>query len=113
MLLCTGCGGDGKHTVSGSVTYQGNPVPAGEIRFTPNKGNKGPIVLVKIKDGRFETPKDKGIVGGAYQLRVTGYGSAGNSKDPTAPDFGRQLFPIYREDLEFPREDHEHNIEID
>ena len=92
---------------------KGEPVPAGEIRFTPNKGNKGPMVLVRIKEGKYQTPKDKGIVGGAYQLRVTGYGAAGSTQDPTAPDFGKPLFPIYREDVEFPKEDLEHNIEVD
>ena len=111
-VLSIGCGDDGKFTVIGTVTYKGQPVPAGEIRFTPDKGNKGPIILVRIKDGKYETPKDKGIVGGAYQLRVSGYGAAGNSNDPTAPDFGKQLFETYREDVEFPKEDFEHNIEI-
>lgn len=112
-ILLVGCGDDGKYTVSGSVNYKGEPVPSGEIRFTPDKGNKGPMVLARIKDGRYETPKDKGLVGGHYQLRVSGYGAAGNSKDPTAPDFGKPLFDPHRKDFEFPKEDYEFNIEID
>ena len=66
-LFCVGCGDDGKYSVSGEVTYKGEPIPSGEIRFTPNNGNKGPMVLVKIKDGHYETPADKGLVGGDYQ----------------------------------------------
>jgi len=113
LMSCVGCGDDGKYKVSGSVTFNGNPIPKGEIRFTPNKGNKGPPVLVFIKEGKYETPKDKGLVGGSYQLRVSGFEAAVESKDPSAPDAGKQLFKIYREDVEFPKEDFEHNIAIE
>ena len=115
MLFSIGCGDDGKYAVSGAVTFKGEPVPAGEIRFTPDmsKGHNGPVVLAKIKEGRYETPRDKGVVGGPYQLRVSGYGAAGNSKDPTAPDFGRPLFPIQRRSVELPKEDYEHDILIE
>lgn len=113
LVMCVGCGDDGKYKVSGTVNFKGNPVPAGEIRFTPDKGNVAPMVLVRIKNGTYETPDDKGLVGGHYQLRVSGFGSAANSSDPTAPDFGKPLFDTYREDVEFPREDYEHNIDID
>lgn len=113
LVMSVGCGDDGKYTVSGSVTFQGKPVPAGEIRFTPDRGNKGPVVLARIKEGAYETPRDKGLVGGYYQLRVTGYGAAGNAKDPSAPDFGKQLFPTYREDVAFPAEDYQFDIRID
>ena len=113
LTFCVGCGDDGKYTVSGTVTFEGQPVPSGEIRFTPDNGNKGPMVLTRIKDGKYETPKDKGLVGGSYQLRVSSYGAAGNANDPTAPDFGKPLFKPYRQDVEFPKEDFEHNIEIE
>lgn len=116
-LLCSiGCSGDdGKHTISGTVTFKGEPVPAGEVRFTPDmsKGNNGPVVLARIKEGRYETPSDKGVVGGPYQLRVSGFGSAPNSKDPTASDFGRPMFPVHRQDVDLPREDHEFDIVIE
>lgn len=114
-LFGIGCRDDGKYAVSGIVTFKGEPVPAGEIRFTPDmsKGHNGPVVLAKIKEGRYETPRDKGVVGGPYQLRVSGYGASGNSKDPSAPDFGRPLFPTHRQSVELPKEDHEHNIVIE
>jgi hypothetical protein len=53
------------------------------------------------------------VVGGPYQLRVSGYGAAGNSKDPTAPDFGRPLFPTHRQSVDLPKEDYEYDITID
>ncbi len=115
VLLSIGCGDDGEYAVSGAVTFKGEPVPAGEIRFSPDtsKGNGGPMVLAVIKEGRYETPRDKGLGGGSYQVRVSGYGAAANSNDPTAPDFGRPLFPIHRVSAEFPKEDHEYDISIE
>lgn len=114
-LFSIGCSDDGKYAVTGAVTFKGKPVPSGEIRFSPDtsKGNNGPAVLAVIKAGRYETPRDKGLVGGPYQLRVTGYGAAGNSKDPTAPDFGRPLFPVHRVFVEFPKEDYEYDIAVE
>lgn len=111
--LCLGCGDSGLYRVSGTVTYKGQPVPSGEIRFTPHQGNTGPMILAKIRDGSYETPKDKGVVGGPYQLQVKGYAKAGNSNDPTAPDFGTSLFGVYRENVEFPKDDYEHDIVVD
>ena len=114
-LAVVGCADDGTYTISGTVTYKGAPVPAGEIRFTPDtsKGNKGPPVLAVIKEGQYETPRAKGIMGGAYQLRVSGYGAAPNSKDPTAPDFGRPLFPIHRRSVDLAHEDQQYDIVVE
>lgn len=115
VLLCVGCGDDGVYRVSGKATFKGKPIPSGEIRFTPDgsKGNRGPAVLAKIKEGHYETPKDKGVVGGAYQIFISGYAAAGNAKDPTAPDFGRQLFPDEVHEVDFPKEDYEFDITIE
>ena len=70
-------------------------------------------MLAKIKDGRYQTTDDKGVVGGAYVVRVTGYGKAIESKDPTASDFGRSLFPAQRLYVELPNEDSEYDIAIE
>ncbi len=115
LTLLLGCSDDGRFLLSGSATFQGEPIPSGEVRLTPDvdKGNRGPAVLAKIKDGRYQTPEDKGVVGGAYVLRVTGYGQAVNSRDPTAPDFGRRLFPAQRLYVELPKEDYEYDIVIE
>lgn len=38
LLWTTGCGGQGKGTVSGKVAYQGKPLPSGFVTFVPEKG---------------------------------------------------------------------------
>jgi len=113
--LLTGCGDDGRYQISGAATFQGNPIATGEVRLTPDTstGNRGPAVLAMIREGRYQTPADKGVLGGHYVLRVTGYGAAPVSNDPTAPDFGRPLFRVQQLFVELPQEDFEYDIKIE
>jgi hypothetical protein len=53
MLLpvaALGCGGGSKGTVSGEVSLDGKPLPAGNVIFTPANG---PAVAGPIKDGKY------------------------------------------------------------
>jgi hypothetical protein len=50
--LVSGCGGSGA-TVSGTVTFEGEPVNHGHISFMPTDG-KGPAEGAPIRDGRYE-----------------------------------------------------------
>ena len=50
--LLAGCGGGPEfYTVSGTVTFRGAPLPAGEIRFAPDarRGNEGPAVVARMR----------------------------------------------------------------
>lgn len=61
--------------VSGTAKFEGQPIPYGEVLFTPDgaKGNSGPQGIAKIRDGKFDTAgTDKGFAGGPTVLRVTG-----------------------------------------
>src|SRR5204862_378695 len=65
-LAAVGCG-ESRVEVSGEVTFDGKPVPAGRIYFNPDftKGNDGPQGYADIKDGKFDTRnKGKGACGG-------------------------------------------------
>lgn len=116
-LSLSGCGeGSPYSNVSGTVTYQGQPVANGEIRMTPdsNQGNQGPAVVAIIKDGAYSTPEGKGVVGGIYQLRIMGFKGKIESEDPTAPEFGGRLFKTQTQSAEFPKgEDCVHNIIVE
>jgi hypothetical protein len=39
LLAAAGCGGGG--TLSGKVTYDGQPMPGGTVAFTPAQGGQG------------------------------------------------------------------------
>jgi hypothetical protein len=47
VAIVFGCGPDGpsRYSISGSVTFQGKPVPVGFIKFEPDtaKSNAGPV----------------------------------------------------------------------
>ena len=52
VLVVSGCGsGDGKALVTGTVTFDGNPMPDGYVTFTPEGG--GTPVAGPIQDGKF------------------------------------------------------------
>ncbi|MCA9267882.1 MAG: hypothetical protein KDA41_05400 [Planctomycetales bacterium] len=74
-----GCGPSGpqRFELSGSVTFQGRPVPAGVVFLDPDTvaGNRGLQGYAEIHDGRYDTRvgSGKGHTGGAYRLRVRGF----------------------------------------
>lgn len=97
-----------RYAVSGLLTYDGKPVPAGLVFFEPDskKGNSGPGGVAEILDGRYQTKPDKGIVGGPHTVRVIGYLKPHLPKQPE-PDL---MFPEQRLSIDFPSED---NVEKD
>ncbi|MCR9119920.1 MAG: hypothetical protein NXI22_23535, partial [bacterium] len=69
VALLTGCGESGpvRYQVSGKVQFQGKPVPAGSVIFTPDtaQGNSGPQGVAEIVDGAYRTSGGGlGTVGG-------------------------------------------------
>jgi hypothetical protein len=52
LIAVGGCGaGDGKVSVTGAVTFDGNPMPDGYVTFTPDGG--GTPAAGPIQDGRY------------------------------------------------------------
>jgi len=113
LLLVLGCAkSDGleRYRLSGSVTYDGQPVPKGEIQFTPNsrEGNPGPGTFLKIENGQYETAAGKGVLGGPYGVRIVGYDGKANSES----DLGVSLFKPFSERVDLPKEDSTRDFEI-
>ncbi len=113
LFALSGCGakvkGPERFQVTGTVTFDGKPVPAGEIIFAPDTaaGNNGPGSLAEIEDGKYTTTFGKGVVGGAYILRVSG--SDGVSTDDLPS--GKSLFSGYEVKHDFPKKDSTFDIE--
>src|SRR5688500_11969800 len=75
--LLAGCSsGERTYHLSGAVSYQGKPVPAGHIVFEPDtkSGNSGGPGFAKIKDGRYDTSilDGRGTVGGPHVVIIHG-----------------------------------------
>jgi hypothetical protein len=104
LVIVPGCnrGGTERVPVSGKVTFQGKPVPYGNITFEPDreKGNQGPQGYVKIQDGKYDS-----AVGGTapcpglQNVAIEGYPELGSEK----PGEGRLVFN-YRTTWELPKQ---------
>ena len=113
LLVLAGCGGTDssqRYRLSGSVTFGGQPVPAGTIIFEPDAslGNAGPGILVEFTDGRYRTPRGKGTVGGPHLVRIVGHDGKAISEMP----LGRCLFQEYQFQIDLPRHDATHDFDV-
>ncbi|WP_339733212.1 hypothetical protein [uncultured Gimesia sp.] len=78
LLFCStaGCGGSGsdlkKYHYSGTVTFDGKPVPVGYISFEPDS-EPGPGSMAKISEGYYQTLPEKGLLGGPYKIFISGF----------------------------------------
>lgn len=118
--VLTGCyGGNESATafhVSGQVQFDGKPLPAGKIYFTPDasRGNQGPQGTATIENGKYDTEETRfGIVGGPYIVRIEGYDGIQppNDEDGMFPN-GQVLFRDYEIKLEFPQANHVEDLDI-
>ena len=63
-LAAFGCGGDGKYPVSGTVTWEGEPIPAdqnGHITFMPTDTSIGPDAGPIGPDGTYSFRSSPGV----------------------------------------------------
>ena len=95
LPLMVGCGGDGlgRVPISGEVTYDGQPVVDGVIRFEPQRGTNMPVVIEPVKNGRYTTESTGGVPPGSYQVKILSYHPDDPPPSgPTSPP-RRQLLP--------------------
>jgi hypothetical protein len=102
--VLAGCGqdsGGGKVHVSGTATFNGQPIPAGQVTFTPAAGNSGPQGFADIRDGKYDTSSGgQGTVGGPHDVRITGFDAAVAPDRPTV----KALFNEYTVKIDLPKE---------
>jgi len=105
--VVSGCGESGpkSYPISGTVNFDGKPIPYGEVIFTPDAAQKntGPQGIAKIQDGKYDTrwAGGKGVAGGPTVVRVNGMDRPG----------GKTLCE-YELKVDLPREEATHNIEV-
>lgn len=80
--------------ITGVVTFDGRPVPAGLIRFTPRGTNAAAraIVAGEIRDGRYAVKAGHGSVGGGYRVQVRGFSGVAKQVGPAVDPLGEPLF---------------------
>ncbi|MHC2066797.1 hypothetical protein ACYFX5_04955 [Bremerella sp. T1] len=118
LVLLSGCTSQKAsdiYSISGTISYDGKPLPKGNISFAPDasKNNQGPGVTAEITDGKYETPDGKGISGGPYVLTINGYDGVPIASGEGGMDrMGKMMFEAYELKADLPREDATHDIEI-
>lgn len=115
MVAAGGCGKSGPETydVSGTVTYNGQPVPVGQILFQPDisQGNKGPGCVVRIKEGRYDTSENgKGHIGGPHILVISG--GTDQSNVPPEERTGGGQFREVKLKLDLPKSTSEQDLSL-
>jgi hypothetical protein len=110
--LPAGCGGERIYNLSGTVTFQGKPVPAGQIVFEPDPsaGNSGPPAFAKIKGGQYDTRilDGRGSVGGPHLVTI--HGRDGIPRGELLN--GLPLFRDYTTKVDLPKADAKHDFEV-
>lgn len=83
VLASAGCGGPRTRPdlepVSGTVTFQGQPLKWGSILFEPLQEGLD-AGGADIADGKFHMPKERGLAPGNYRVRI--YGGMNPADDP-------------------------------
>jgi hypothetical protein len=60
-----------RESVSGTVSFKGDPLKSGMIQFQPAQG-EATAGGSGIIDGRYSIPRSEGLVPGKYQVMITG-----------------------------------------
>jgi hypothetical protein len=61
----------GRIGISGTVTYHGEVLDSGRIRFTPDRNTAGPAVSTTIEKGKYRISGADGILPGDYEVTLT------------------------------------------
>ncbi|HEY1188682.1 MAG TPA: hypothetical protein VGE74_13595 [Gemmata sp.] len=122
LLTCAlslGCGGDKTHRVSGTVTFKGQPIPAGKIYFLPDstKGNSGPAGYADIKNGKYDTSdgNGRGSVAGAVLISIEGIDPDAKPAKVEKGDteaLVKSLFPRYEIQADMPSSSSTKDIDV-
>ncbi len=111
VLITAGCGREGppRFEISGTVNYDGKPVPGGRILFAPDtdQQNTGPGSVAEIVDGRFRTRTKKGYSGGPCVVTI--YGTDGTV---ATEEHDNALFEPYETRIDLPEEHCEFEFDV-
>lgn len=81
-LPAAGCRRDGpeRAVVTGSVTYRGEPLAEGQIRFVPDRGSEIPTAGAFVFDGRYTADGKGGVPVGTHKVIIEAYRIVGRGQ---------------------------------
>lgn len=110
--LLTGCGDGGppRYHISGTITFDGQPVPAGAISFIPvgeTEVPRGPG-FCRFTAGHYESRSGQSPGSGSYRVLIDGYdGVAFEVKlgeEIEEHPMGKPIFPTHLVEVDLPAE---------
>jgi hypothetical protein len=110
MLVAGGCNRSGPFDVSGTVTFEGKPVPIGLVIIEPDaeKGKRGTQTQGLIKDGHFRTLPGHGAISGPVLITV----NANDGVPTPMAAKGKLLFRTFQYRTELPAASSTLDIEV-
>ena len=111
---CTNSDGPERFNLSGQVTFDGKPIPAGQIRFSPDvdRGNQGPATIAKIKNGQYSTPTERGVIGGPTIVRIAGFDGVPIVEGVETLPEGTALFKPYQIEVDLQKQSGTENFDV-
>jgi hypothetical protein len=88
VLFVAGCGRKDpydRQPLTGTVTFQGQPLDKGTIQFLPQDPARAFSAGALIQDGRFQVSREQGLPPGTYRVAIT---SPAPSKGPAVEPAG-------------------------
>ena len=70
-LLCVGCSAGKPSSISGVVTFEGERIEAGNIRFDPLDETPGFGASTRIENGAFAIDEGEGLFAGTYMVSIS------------------------------------------
>ena len=113
-LGCNRDSGPARYDLTGTITYDGKPVPAGYILFAPDtyQGNDGPGASASIKDGVYRVRSGEGTVGGPHSATINGFDDVSFQQGLTSNPMGKPLFLNVEIAVDVPKQDATHDFAI-
>ena len=75
IVSCAGCADPddpyGRLALSGTITFEGQPLDEGLIDFLPAESGRGAGARAMIRDGRYTIPSHQGVTPGTYRVVIT------------------------------------------
>ena len=95
LVLFCGCGPSGPErvVVSGTVTYNGQPIEDGRIYFTPTVKSAVPIGGAVIQNGKYRADAKGGVPVGTHIIRIEAFGGSPVTGQALKPGTRPQYLP--------------------
>ncbi|QDT73882.1 carboxypeptidase-like regulatory domain-containing protein [Lacipirellula limnantheis] len=99
LLALVGCGGPYDATVSGTVKFNGSPVPRGTISFKPQSAGADAFGQINA-DGAYllRTGREEGLNSGSYTVSVAANETPPPNPKGGPPPMGKSLTPDWYRD---------------